>query len=95
MKVTYKNDPGTLDPAVGDNWETRPMMRAIFRRPLGYQPGTTELTEEALQDAPWVPVYNQIRYVMHSRKVAGNPRSVFVDPGSYINCAYIYDASIQ
>ena len=49
MKVTYKNDPGTLDPAIGDNWENWPMMRALFCRPLGYKPGTTELTTEAAE----------------------------------------------
>lgn len=47
MTVTYKNDPGTLDPAIAYNWENWPMLRALFSRPLGYEPGTTKLTTDA------------------------------------------------
>lgn len=47
MTVTYENDPGTLDPAIGYNWQNWPMMRALFSRPLNYKPGTTELTTDA------------------------------------------------
>ena len=47
MQVSYKNDPGTLDPAIGYNWQNWPMIRALFSRLLGYKPGTIEITTDA------------------------------------------------
>lgn len=49
MVVTYKNDPGTLDPAIGYNWQNWPMMRTLFSRLLTYEPGTTKLMLDAAE----------------------------------------------
>lgn len=43
MRIAYKDDIATLDPAIGydqDNWA---LIRAVFDGLLGYRPGTTEL----------------------------------------------------
>ncbi len=37
---------------------------------------------DLMKDAPWVPVFNEKRYAMHSAKVVG-PNSIFVDPVHY------------
>lgn len=47
MIITYKDDPGTLDPAIAYNWENWPMLNSLFSRPLGYVPGTTRLRPDA------------------------------------------------
>jgi len=47
--VTYKSDPGTLDPAIGYNWQNWPMMRALFSRLVTYTPGTTKLVLDAAE----------------------------------------------
>ncbi|AOU98343.1 peptide ABC transporter substrate-binding protein [Acidihalobacter yilgarnensis] len=49
MVVTYKSDPGTLDPAIGYNWQNWPMMRALFSRLVTYEPGTTKLVMDAAE----------------------------------------------
>ncbi|OBS11009.1 ABC transporter substrate-binding protein [Acidihalobacter prosperus] len=49
MVVTYKSDPGTLDPAIGYNWQNWPMMRALFSRLVTYEPGTTKLILDAAE----------------------------------------------
>lgn len=49
MIVTYKSDPGTLDPAIGYNWQNWPMMRALFSRLVTYQPGTTKIVLDAAE----------------------------------------------
>jgi ABC-type transport system substrate-binding protein len=49
MIVTYKSDPGTLDPAIGYNWQNWPMMRGLFSRLVTYEPGTTKIVLDAAE----------------------------------------------
>ncbi|WP_455384166.1 ABC transporter substrate-binding protein [Acidihalobacter prosperus] len=58
------------------------LWRKVFRR--------------VMADAPWVPVFNETNYTMHSKKVAGDPANAFADPGVFpFNYAYIYDTNVQ
>jgi peptide/nickel transport system substrate-binding protein len=34
---------------------------------------------DVMADAPWVPVFNEERYTIHSARIGGDP-SLFVDP---------------
>jgi oligopeptide transport system substrate-binding protein len=44
-----------------------------------------------MADAPWVPVFNETQYTMHSKRVAGAPANAFADPGVFpYNYAHIY-----
>jgi oligopeptide transport system substrate-binding protein len=46
-------------------------------------------------DAPWVPVFNEERYTMHSARIAGDP-SLFVDPVHVpVNYNFIYATDAQ
>ena len=46
MIVTYQDDIGTLDPAVGYDWQNPSMMQSLFDGLMDYKPGTTELTPD-------------------------------------------------
>ena len=46
-------------------------------------------------DAPWVPVFNEIRYTIHSPRVGGAD-ALFVDPVHVpVNYSYIYATDAQ
>jgi peptide/nickel transport system substrate-binding protein len=46
-------------------------------------------------DAPWVPVFNEIRYTIHSSRVGGDD-ALFVDPVHVpVNYSYIYATDVQ
>ena len=45
----------------------------------------------AMKEAPWVPVFNEVQYTMHSKRVAGDPANAFADPGVFpFNYAHMY-----
>ena len=33
-----------------------------------------------MDDAPWVPIFNEQRFTMHSARIAGPTDNIFVDP---------------
>ena len=41
--------------------------------------GTDFYGDKIQDDAPWVPVFNEERYTLHTPRIAGDP-SLFVDP---------------
>ena len=50
---------------------------------------------QVMDDAPWVPVYNEKLYVMKSARIAG-PKELFIDPiYTPINYAYVWAADAK
>jgi ABC-type transport system substrate-binding protein len=48
-----------------------------------------------MDDAPWVPVFNETRYTIHTARVGG-PDAIFVDPvHTPINFDYVYAKDVQ
>ncbi|MBK1636489.1 ABC transporter substrate-binding protein [Rhodovulum adriaticum] len=48
-----------------------------------------------MEDAPWVPVFNEQRFTMRSAKLGG-PDSIFVDPVHVpVNYDYVYSTDVQ
>lgn len=51
---------------------------------------------QVMHDAPWVPVFNETDYTMHSARVAGDPANAFADPGVFpFNYSHIYAKDAQ
>ncbi len=51
--------------------------------------------EKVMEDAPWVPIYNNLRYQMHSPRV-GAADALYVDPTrTPFNYEYVYDKTVQ
>ncbi len=49
-----------------------------------------DLYARVMEDAPWVPVFNETRYTMHSARLGG-PEGVFIDPIYYpVNYENVY-----
>ena len=47
-----------------------------------------------MEDPPWVPVFNEKRYTMHSKRIARPATEIFVDPGHipvHYDTAYVTD----
>lgn len=40
----------------------------------------TRVFSKVLADAPWIPIFNEERFTMHSTRIAGNSDAIFVDP---------------
>ena len=50
---------------------------------------------DIMQDAPWVPIFNEQRFTMHSPRIEG-PDRLFVDPVHIpVNYNYIWSADVQ
>ncbi|MGC9420827.1 MAG: ABC transporter substrate-binding protein, partial [Rhodovulum sp.] len=48
-----------------------------------------------MEDAPWVPVFNEQRFTMRSAKLGG-PDSIFVDPVHVpVNYDFVYSNDVQ
>ena len=49
-----------------------------------------------MDDAPWVPVFNEQRFTMHSDAIAGETNEIFVDPVHIpVHYDYVYSTSVQ
>jgi len=54
-----------------------------------------EIFLKVMDDAPWVPIFNEQRFTMKSAKLGG-PDSIFVDPVHVpVNYDYVYDNDVQ
>ncbi|MGH6719163.1 MAG: ABC transporter substrate-binding protein [Alphaproteobacteria bacterium] len=40
----------------------------------------TEIFAKVLADAPWIPIFNEERFTMHSARIAADTNAIFVDP---------------
>jgi ABC-type transport system substrate-binding protein len=40
----------------------------------------TAIFSRVLEDAPWIPIFNEERFTMHSARLTGESMSIFVDP---------------
>ncbi|MEX2649149.1 MAG: ABC transporter substrate-binding protein [Alphaproteobacteria bacterium] len=40
----------------------------------------TEIFSKVLADAPWIPIFNEERFTMHSARLTGDSMAIFVDP---------------
>ncbi|WP_247887157.1 ABC transporter substrate-binding protein [Azospirillum sp. SYSU D00513] len=50
---------------------------------------------KVMEDAPWVPVFNEKRIIMRSPRMAG-PDAIFVDPVHYpVNYSHVYAKDVQ
>ena len=50
----------------------------------------SDIMGKVMADAPWVPVFNEQRYTMHSARLGGAPE-LYADPvATPINFDYIY-----
>jgi peptide/nickel transport system substrate-binding protein len=48
-----------------------------------------------MDDAPWVPVFNETRYTIHTARIGG-PDAIFVDPvHTPVNFDYVYAKDVQ
>ena len=50
---------------------------------------------ELMEDAPWVPIFNEQRFTMKARRLGG-PDAIFVDPVHIpVHYEYVYDKNVQ
>ena len=43
ITVAFQNDIGTLDPAIGYDWQNWSIIKSLFNGLMSYSPGTTDL----------------------------------------------------
>ena len=49
-----------------------------------------------MDDAPWVPVFNEQRFTMHSEGISGETNEIFVDPVHIpVHYDYVYSTEVQ
>ncbi len=52
ITVAFQNDIGTLDPAIGYDWQNWSIIKSIFNGLMGYEPGTTNLVPDLAAAPP-------------------------------------------
>lgn len=55
-----------------------------------------EIFRKVMADSPWIPVFNETQYTMHSKRIAADPQNAFADPGVFpFNYAHIYTTDVK
>ena len=68
---------------------------AMVGEPQAREAAWRQIYIDIMADAPWVPIFNEQRFTMHSDRVAGDP-SLFVDPVHIpVNYDYIYSTEAE
>ncbi|WP_029030936.1 ABC transporter substrate-binding protein [Salinarimonas rosea] len=68
---------------------------AMVGQPEAREEAWRQIYLDIMEDAPWVPVFNEQRFTLHSDRVAGDD-SLFVDPVHIpVNYDYIYSTAAQ
>ena len=68
---------------------------AMVGQPEAREEAWRQIYLDIMEDAPWVPVFNEQRFTLHSDRVAGHD-SLFVDPVHIpVNYDYIYSTAAQ
>jgi len=52
ITVAFQNDIGTLDPAIGYDWQNWSIIKSLFNGLMGYEPGTTNLVPDLAAAMP-------------------------------------------
>jgi peptide/nickel transport system substrate-binding protein/oligopeptide transport system substrate-binding protein len=55
-----------------------------------------EIYRKVMADSPWIPVFNETQYTMHSKRIGADPKNAFADPGVFpFNYAHIYATDVK